>query len=64
MGESLQELHSQQEAGGEGGAGDSFGLLGRAEGWKERFRKVKRRENRLNDTVCVIEVNPQENLRK
>ena len=64
MGETLQELHSQQEAGGEGGAGDSFGLLGRAEGWKERFRKVKRRENRLNDTFCVIELNPQENWRK
>ena len=57
MGETLQELHSQQEAGGEGGAGDSFGLLGRAEGWKERSRKAKRREYRLNDTVRVIELN-------
>ena len=53
----LQELHSQQEAGGEGGAGDSFGLLGRAEGWKERFKKEKSREYRLNDTVRVIELN-------
>ena len=55
-----------QPAGGWRG-GRSGGLLwvaGKGRGVEERFRKVKRRENRLNDTVCVIEVNPQENLRK